>query len=489
MKSLARPEDFELGQFVREEGLLGRRDIGVDEHGFEAEGNDWGLVAGELWTPNYGRHIEEITAAEAHSRCGRDYPVVARRSGHFLKNCPLLAGKNVTHSKKTSGRHSLHSASVEPSNPKQTDPTPPPLHPESPPPIPSNHSQPNPPDPPPPPGIDPPPHNYHPQSCPNPPSAPPSIAESLAKYQKAIKEANLAASTPSPLEPDVVGFPTNNGGPRTQNAQQIILEKLKVAAEHKIQLELSLSNQKKEIESNSMPFLHELIEGDDGGFQGATNAICFISPGAKCRGNWDILGEKNIPPIVASSNTPLEAKVEGEGRQNPTTPRELASGDIDGNLGFTIPPFDHNIEDDHGTGPCVKPDEFEIINNGGDKSFSPDSRVFYFGSNNGEGDPAGNKSKKKRRKISPKVTVVLKLDSKKFDKWIKEGATTVYICELSHRFTWEMDELGKATFEQALMTFMRQLDRRQMHMEIIQEEADLICERTSHPHKKDILNG
>ncbi|GLJ31958.1 hypothetical protein SUGI_0643340 [Cryptomeria japonica] len=39
------------------------------------------------------------------------------------------------------------------------------------------------------------------------------------------------------------------------------------------------------------------------------------------------------------------------------------------------------------------------------------------------------------------------------------------------------------------MAFMRQLERRQMHMEIIQEEADLISERTSHPHKKDILDG
>ncbi|GLJ15750.1 hypothetical protein SUGI_0259210 [Cryptomeria japonica] len=87
------------------------------------------------------------------------------------------------------------------------------------------------------------------------------------------------------------------------------------------------------------------------------------------------------------------------------------------------------------------------------------------------------------------VTVVIKLDSDKFDKWIKEGATTVYIRELSHGFTWERDEPGKAAFEQALMAFMKQMDHRQLHMEISREEADLIHLNTSHPHKQDILDG
>ncbi|GLJ25243.1 hypothetical protein SUGI_0483200 [Cryptomeria japonica] len=87
------------------------------------------------------------------------------------------------------------------------------------------------------------------------------------------------------------------------------------------------------------------------------------------------------------------------------------------------------------------------------------------------------------------VTVVIKLDSEKFDRWIKEGATIVYIRELSHSFTWERDEPGKVAFEQALMAFMRQMDRRHLHMEISQEEDDLLHEHTSHPHKKDILDG
>lgn len=65
----------------------------------------------------------------------------------------------------------------------------------------------------------------------------------------------------------------------------------------------------------------------------------------------------------------------------------------------------------------------------------------------------------------------------------------VYIHKLSHGFTWERDEPGKESSEQALVAFMRQMDRRQMHMEIIQEEADLINECTSHPHKKELLDG
>ncbi|GLJ21055.1 hypothetical protein SUGI_0384630 [Cryptomeria japonica] len=222
-----------------------------------------------------------------------------------------------------------------------------------------------------------------------------------------------------------------------------------MAVEHRKQFELSISNQKKEIESYTMPFLHELIEGDDGGAQDTTNAIYFVSQpplGSECRGNCDIPGKTSIPPIVSVSNNPLETKVEDEGEQNPTTPTELKSGDIDGDMGHTISPSYQTIGNVHGIGPFLRFDDFEVI-------------------------------------------FLLKLDLDKFDRWIKEGAATVYIRELSHRFTWERDEPGKAAFEQALMAFMRHLERRQIHMEIIQEEADLICEHTSHPHKHDILDG
>ncbi|GLJ45195.1 hypothetical protein SUGI_0951280 [Cryptomeria japonica] len=39
------------------------------------------------------------------------------------------------------------------------------------------------------------------------------------------------------------------------------------------------------------------------------------------------------------------------------------------------------------------------------------------------------------------------------------------------------------------MAFMRQMNRRHLHMEICREEADLIHQNTSHPHKQDILDG
>lgn len=141
------------------------------------------------------------------------------------------------------------------------------------------------------------------------------------------------------MEPEMVSFPTKLGGPRTQNAQQIVLEKLKTIAEFRRQLEESLSIQKKEIEASTMPFLHDLIKGEYGGLQDTTNAICTKNLGVECRGNWDILGETNTTPTTADSNTSLEAMVEGEETHNSTTPLELASGDIDGVLGLTTPPL------------------------------------------------------------------------------------------------------------------------------------------------------
>ncbi|GLJ59154.1 hypothetical protein SUGI_1494730 [Cryptomeria japonica] len=59
--SLARLEGFDLGKYVWEE-----------------EGNDWGLVHGELWIPNDMRLMEEIAAREAHVDYGRDCPMVTQ---------------------------------------------------------------------------------------------------------------------------------------------------------------------------------------------------------------------------------------------------------------------------------------------------------------------------------------------------------------------------------------------------------------------------
>ncbi|GLJ18363.1 hypothetical protein SUGI_0325010 [Cryptomeria japonica] len=72
--TLARSESFDLGRFVRKEGVQSHLDIGVDENGVEEDGND----SGELWIPDDGRLVEEIAAREAHARCGQECPVVTR---------------------------------------------------------------------------------------------------------------------------------------------------------------------------------------------------------------------------------------------------------------------------------------------------------------------------------------------------------------------------------------------------------------------------
>lgn len=55
---------------MREEGLQGRMEIGIDENGEEEDGNEWGLGIRELWFLNDGRLIEEIFVGEAHDECG-----------------------------------------------------------------------------------------------------------------------------------------------------------------------------------------------------------------------------------------------------------------------------------------------------------------------------------------------------------------------------------------------------------------------------------
>lgn len=81
----------------------------------------------------------------------------------------------------------------------------------------------------------------------------------------ALKEANRATSEPDAVELDKVKISLPSSEPRRQNAQQIVFELLKLAAKHRKQLELALFNQKKEIKSCTIPFLQELIEGEDGG--------------------------------------------------------------------------------------------------------------------------------------------------------------------------------------------------------------------------------
>ncbi|GLJ51928.1 hypothetical protein SUGI_1103230 [Cryptomeria japonica] len=297
-----------------------------------------------------------------------------------------MGRKNGTSYKKTSVQNHLHPASEDPSNSKQIDPTPLPVHSAPSPLDPSNNTQPISTESLPPSEPTPPP--YRTQDCPIPTSAPPSTVESLLKYQSALKEANLVASESKPLEPDVVKISTNKGGPRTQNAQQIVMEKLKMAAEHRKQLELALSNQKKEIESCTIPFLQELIEGEDGGAHVTNNAIDVVShfpQGPECRDKNDPTRDMSIPQIA---NTPLETEDGGDTTPHPTKPPEKIFDNTDGEMGPTIPPSDQLQENGHGTRLGLKSDEIVTSSNEGDNSFSPNLRTFDFGNNNGGEDLA-----------------------------------------------------------------------------------------------------
>ncbi|GLJ19764.1 hypothetical protein SUGI_0358020 [Cryptomeria japonica] len=306
-----------------------------------------------------------------------------------------------------------------------------------------------------PPSFDPSPPLPQPQTLPCTSTSPPSIAEAILKYQLALKEANQTSS-----ESDVLGTYMNIlanplGEPRKQNAQQIVFEKLKMAADHRKKLELALYNQKMEIESCTIPFLQELIGGEDGGSQVVTSATEKVShspygPIISMNGPTKDISTPHMENI--SEETKTGGDIESSKQIN------ITSDNTDGEVEPTTSPSDQPLEKGHDTESGIQSAVNVDDNIVKENPFSPDPKTF-------------------------------ELDLEKFDKWIKEGATTVYIRELSHGFTWERDEPRKAAFEQALMAFMRQVDCRHLQMESSREEADLIHQSTSHPHRQDILDG
>ncbi|GLJ23148.1 hypothetical protein SUGI_0436830 [Cryptomeria japonica] len=211
-----------------------------------------------------------------------------------------MVKKNGTSFKKTSSRIHLHSDLREKKQNEPNSSASPPLDPSSLPRVVESI-----------PTSDPTPPISQPQTHPCPSSNPPSIAESVLKYQSALKEAIVAASEPESVELDNRNFSNNLGGPKKQNAQQIVLDKLKIAAEQRKQLELTLINQKKDIDSCTIPFHQELIGGEDGGTHITTKAIEMVnhSPHEPKDNINDPSGEMNIPHI---ENTPLESKDGGD---------------------------------------------------------------------------------------------------------------------------------------------------------------------------------
>lgn len=152
-----------------------------------------------------------------------------------------------------------------------------------------------------------------------------------------------------------------------------------------------------------MPFLQELIRGDDGGALVASNAISDeqqLPSGSGCNVSSDILGEMNIPPILSVFKTPLDTKVESEGPQDHIRSPDITSCAIDGDKGPITLPFDQTLGDDHGIGLCSNTRIDVDKNNCGENPFSPETRIFDLGSTSVGDDLSRNKSKKKRRKRS-----------------------------------------------------------------------------------------
>ncbi|GLJ24272.1 hypothetical protein SUGI_0462930 [Cryptomeria japonica] len=84
------------------------------------------------------------------------------------------------------------------------------------------------------------------------------------------------------------------------------------------------------------------------------------------------------------------------------------------------------------------------------------------------------------------VTVVLRLDEGKFDRWLRDGVTPVYMRELSYGFTWDRTGSNKTHFEQALINFMHEMESRQQRLDFIQKEMDRL---PVHPFREQFIDG
>ncbi|GLJ45964.1 hypothetical protein SUGI_0967930 [Cryptomeria japonica] len=165
-------------------------------------------------------------------------------SGHFRSKCPLL--------NKKSNRVKTPSSGPSPFEPRAAPSEPPPF-------VPAHDPSPTPP-----PNLTFFPRRRLPLTHPTPPSSSaPSMANSILNYNNAIKEA-LSTAHPPPYNPfEFVDTPELHSGSRSQNAQQLVLEKLRRAAEARKVLEQDLHKQKLEIEASpwQIPDLEDMDRG------------------------------------------------------------------------------------------------------------------------------------------------------------------------------------------------------------------------------------
>ncbi|GLJ39413.1 hypothetical protein SUGI_0804980 [Cryptomeria japonica] len=76
-----------------------------------------------------------------------------------------------------------------------------------------------------------------------------------------------------------------------------------------------------------------------------------------------------------------------------------------------------------------------------------------------------------------------------WDKMDPEYVKIPHQWELSHGFTLDKAEGKNAPFERALLSFMYQLEQRQLNLGILQAEADFFSVRMGHPQGQQILDG
>ncbi|GLJ38600.1 hypothetical protein SUGI_0787040 [Cryptomeria japonica] len=173
------------------------------------------------------------------------------------------------------------------------------------------------------------PHSPQPPNLP-PSSSTPSMANSILNYNNAIKEA-LSTTHPSPFSPsEFVGIPDLLSGLRSQNAQQLVMEKLRRAAEARKVLEQNLLKQKLEIEASpwQIPDLEDMDRGAPIIIDTISRALdqdpelstCKDLTGLKTDETPTLEGEVGGPTMDEVLVVPLDASIDSEAtRRDPTS--------------------------------------------------------------------------------------------------------------------------------------------------------------------------
>ncbi|GLJ49100.1 hypothetical protein SUGI_1035880 [Cryptomeria japonica] len=345
------------------------------------------------------------------------------RSGHFKKSCPLIAARCPT-------------PAYPIPQPPQNDPSP--SHEEG-----ASHIP-----------------TAQPHASPS-PSAP-SIAESILKYCHALKDARVASE---PTRSSLHGnsdLQNDNRGPRTQNAHQIVLDKLKRVAEARKQLEIAIDTQKGNSDFEAPPFS---VEDSGKGNRVGTLVVDCDTVGLVV----DAVPPNSVPGTMDEDSNRGSSTGHGHSKVPPSAPIKDLVAPPAVLTSILNKYFDLllNNEDIKMDLPGSDSQNFckELVPYDQSRKFVP-----------GIGDQQDGFTE---------VTVVIKLEDDKFARWIEEGSTAVYIGRPPHDYTWEGGDQDKSPFEQ----FVHELEERQIRMDVICREEVQIWAQVTHPYKDQIVGG